>query len=140
MNTIIASEMICTSINEQKRPGEDIVLSCSGCDATCSTDAATSIQWLIEHVMFDHVARAELIIRREATLIPEYELAWHLDLEPRTEHEVKWRKARADLMVTPDELIKTYRDFGPCTSTGRHLLAARHSFAQCQVITPDIEA
>jgi hypothetical protein len=140
MNIVIASEMICRTINEQKREGEDVWLLCSGCDRISPTDAATSIESLVEHVMFDHVARAELIIQRQAVLIPEYELAWHLSLEPRTEHEARWRKTRADQMVTPDEMVQMFGDFGPCASGGRHLKTARHSADMCRVITPDIEA
>jgi hypothetical protein len=54
-------------------------------------DAAPRVTVLLEHVLFDHPTRRDLIITREARLMTGYELGRLADLPPVTQHEENWR-------------------------------------------------
>lgn len=54
---------------------------------------------LVEHVMFDHVTRADIQVQVTSQLILSYEVALVAGLDARTEHEVKWREEQAAKLV-----------------------------------------
>lgn len=56
-------------------------------------DSEERVKQLLDHILFDHVSRHDLMIVRRASLLGGYELARMAGLDALTEHEVQWREA-----------------------------------------------
>ncbi len=93
--------VLVTTLLASKSPDESISLHCEGCAQTedvwdFNGDLATQIslvQNLIDHAQFDHTSHCGVGVARRIELLSAFELSRMLGVEPRTEHEAKWREA-----------------------------------------------
>lgn len=60
--------------------------------AACGFGEGREVVSVIEHTMFDHANREDVIVVRSAILLHAYRLAQTLALDPVTEWEQNWRE------------------------------------------------
>lgn len=72
---------------------ESVSLSCNACGREYDDPTQPQILELIEHVLFEHVSRADVMVTRSAVLVTSNELAQSAGVAARTEAEERWRLA-----------------------------------------------
>lgn len=73
----------------------DIHLSCDcgyKTESVTDPDAAPRVTELLNHVLFEHATRRDVIITREATLLTAWQLARMAGLATLTQAEDNWRR------------------------------------------------
>lgn len=77
-----------------------IDLECGSCGWETNLEHETpnfneaNVEALLEHVAFDHITRADIVMVRTTPLLSAYEIGQTLGLDAQTEHEEKWRASQ----------------------------------------------